>query len=352
MEILVKPGRQQGRRSGSLLAFDVLRIAAMSAVAVQHVTSVSGIECRPLLGYLNPGQLGVTIFCGLSGFFALRWPGDTPARWLGRRLGKIYPPYWVVLGAVLAANEWVGYKRAPLGLLLSEFAGTGYFTHGEQMVGVHFWFVSLILLCYGIGFVLRCEPRLLPVAVAVPAAVLPHEPWFACHVLSFASGALLARAARPALTACALITLFCLATPAFHPYFAYPVAGTAAVMVGSLSPRKSPRALAQAAEATYEFFLVHGPVYLALARLAHLNVAANLALGTACSAVAAWVLRLLLARGATLLARAKGGLPGRAAGPQPRALHPLPPPEGRRFDPPPSGEAVRVAGESPGEDRR
>src|SRR5262249_58454795 len=128
-----------------------------------------------------------------------------------------------------------------------------------------------------------------------------------------------ATAAVP-LTACLITPLLRRHPPSVDPLLPGPVAGTPAVMVGSLSPRKGPRALAQAAEATYEFFLVHGPVYLALARLAHLNVAANLALGTACSAVAAWVLRLLLARGATLLARAKGGLPGRAAGPQPQAL--------------------------------
>jgi peptidoglycan/LPS O-acetylase OafA/YrhL len=288
--------RTGGQRTGrsSRLGFDLLRLLAIAFVAVQHVTSISETELPDLLGCLNLGQLGVTMLCGVSGFFAVRSSDANNLYWLARRLNRVYPPYWVALTAVLLANAFTGYKPISLSLIVAQFAGVAYFTHGGEILGVHFWFISLILLCYALALLLRYAPRLTVPTLLVAVAIVPLRPWPWAHVLSFVCGIILARAARPHPLGWGLVVIFGLAAGLVHPAFAYPAAASLSVLAGDHSRAISPPAVAAMAEATYEFFLVHGPIYLALSRFGHLGVFANLIFGSVCSVAAADLLRRIV----------------------------------------------------------
>ena len=248
--------------SSNLLGYDVVRLVAMGCVAAQHALSISDVE-PPVLYTVNLGQLGVTLFCALSGVLALCTGGD-PVGWLSRRLARICLPYWITLAAIFTANEIVHYKPVPSGLVVAEFLGIAYFTHPGSMVGVHVWFMSLLLVCYAIGVLIRWDRRLLPACAAVAVLLLPRDPGLVRHVLSFLAGMTVAVLPRPGRAApgLALAALGCAA--AVRPEFAYPLAGTTALLLGGLIRWRSPRAVALAGRATYEFFLVHGPIYLGL----------------------------------------------------------------------------------------
>jgi hypothetical protein len=129
------------------------------------------------------------------------------------------------------------------------------------------------------------------VAPVVVLLLMPLAPVFLGYVLSFLTGAVVAGSSRPGRTAAAM-GLACLAASfALRPGFAFPLAGLVALLLARAVPGESPRALASASQATYEFFLVHGPVYLGLARVAGLPWTANLVVGTAVSVLGAWLLR-------------------------------------------------------------
>jgi peptidoglycan/LPS O-acetylase OafA/YrhL len=273
-----------------LRSFDVARIVAISLVAAQHLLTISDYKPPLLLGCLGVGQLGVTIFCGLSGYFSLRSSRTSNLDWARRRLIRIFIPYWITLVAIFAANAVVRYKPVTLGLIVSEFLGTALFTHAASLVGVHVWFISLILICYAIALVVRWKPKSMWLfLLAVIAAAWLWDPLVACHVLSFVAGCALGKGRLPTV---ALIAAFSLAGVGLgNCFFAYPLAAMAILALCIASSAASPSWLARASELTYEFFLVHGPIYLGLARYAHLGLPANLVLGTLLAIAAAIVLR-------------------------------------------------------------
>jgi peptidoglycan/LPS O-acetylase OafA/YrhL len=131
----------------------------MACVALQHVLSGPGSEPGAVLGGLTLGQLGVAGFCALSGYFSLRSGDQKTARWLLQRLDRLFVPYWISLASIFAVNWAIGYKPVSTGLVVSEFLGTGYFTHPGRLVGVHVWFISLILVCYGLAAALSVKTK-------------------------------------------------------------------------------------------------------------------------------------------------------------------------------------------------
>lgn len=274
--------------SANLLGYDLVRLAAMGCVAAQHALSISGIEPAPILHTVNLGQLGVTLFCALSGFFALRTSGD-PIGWLRRRLDRVCLPYWISLAAIFTANGIVHYKPVTAGLVVSVFLGVAYFTHPGSLVGVHVWFMSLILVCYALGALIRWDRRLLPACVGITVLLIPQDPGLTRHVLSFLAGITVAVLSRPVWTALGLAVVG--GAVAVRPEFAYPLAGTAALILGGSIRGRSPRAVARAGRASYEFFLVHGPVYLGLARLVGSSLLGIATIGTAAAIAATWALR-------------------------------------------------------------
>jgi hypothetical protein len=284
-------GAEPGASAESLLGYDLIRIAAMALVALQHVLSVSGIEPRPILGRLNVGQLGVTIFCALSGFFALQ-PGGEPAhRWLLRRLVRIYMPYWITLATIFIANGIVGYKPMTPGLVAAQFLGIAFFTHKDNIVGVYTWFISLILVCYAIAAVARAFRWTLPIALGAAAALTIVAPDFNRHVLSFLTGAIMASVRKSMLASACMPLAYGGAVWLMGDPFAYPLAGAVALLIGGALVGRSPGKLASISRATYEFFLVHGPIYLFLAKMLRFSCPVNAVIGTALSVAAAWCLR-------------------------------------------------------------
>jgi peptidoglycan/LPS O-acetylase OafA/YrhL len=233
----------------------------------------------------------VTIFCAVSGYFALGSEGSH-ARWLWRRLQKIYPPYWVVLAAILAANQVVRYKPVTWGLVVSEALGTAYFTHPGRIVGVHLWFISLILLCYGVAVFVRWNRWLLPACAAVTIGLMPRSPLLAPHVLSFLSGAALAVTAGSwqGATTLGLALGSAAAGAVYGRGFDYPLAGAIALAVGQSLPWDSPRAVASVSRLTYEFYLAHGPIYLVMSKLPGSRLAVTFLAGTLLAIVASWAL--------------------------------------------------------------
>ena len=63
-----------------------------------------------------------------------------------------------------------------------------------------------------------------------------------------------------------------------------------ALWLGSFLVGSRPPIISAASRITYEFFLTHGPIYLALATLAKLDLVANAVIGTAGSVLAAVLL--------------------------------------------------------------
>jgi peptidoglycan/LPS O-acetylase OafA/YrhL len=251
----------------------------MMCVAWQHGLSISGIEPRPIFGRLNIGQLGVTIFCALSGYFVMH-SQDRPYRWLWRRLNRLYVPYWITLIAMFSANQVVGYKPVSWTLVVSEFLGIAYFTHPGEILGVHVWFISLILLCYGIAFAIRWNRWLLPACVPLAALAMLWNPFLAQHLLSFLAGTILAVTRRKCVSGGGLALITFVATATAGGGFVYPLAGTIALFAGGLVPGASPRVLAAASTLTYEFFLIHGPVYLLLGTIVGCGFLETITVGT------------------------------------------------------------------------
>jgi peptidoglycan/LPS O-acetylase OafA/YrhL len=282
-------------RSASLCSFDLARIAAISLVAMQHLLTISNHKPPLLLDCLNIGQLGVTVFCALSGYFSLRSSKTNNLRWIARRLKRIFIPYWISLIAIFTVNSIVGYKPVSPGLIASEFLGTALFTHPGSLVGVHVWFISLILLCYAIAFVLRWKPATLPIfALIAVTAFFWGQPLVAGHVLSFLAGCALSKCITwtQRLRIGVLAAAICAAGLAFvGTCFAYPIAATVVLLLCNAPSATSPAWLTPLSETCYEFFLVHGPIYLGLAKFAHFGIVANLAIGTSLAIIAAILLR-------------------------------------------------------------
>jgi hypothetical protein len=283
-------------RTASLCAFDIARLAAVSLVALQHLLTISGLHPPLLFNCLNVGQLGVTIFCGMSGYFSLRSSQKNALQWISRRLARIYIPYWIALSAILVANEVVRYKPASIALIVSEYLGTALFTHPNAMVGVHVWFISLILMCYAIAMVLRWKPAALPLFAIAAVMALYHEMSIGAeHILSFLAGCCLAKCGgwKQRLPMAAMVVgLGAAGFGWVDACFAYPLAAIVVLLVCNITTALSPAWLSSASESTYEYFLVHGPIYLCLAKYAHFNVFANALVGTPLAILATILLRV------------------------------------------------------------
>jgi peptidoglycan/LPS O-acetylase OafA/YrhL len=124
---------------------DVARLLAMAMVAVQHSLSVCDINPSRVFFHLDPGQFGVAMFFSISGFFVVQGRTTNVGPWLRKRLSRIFVPYWITVTAVLIANHLRSYKPVSVWLVVSEYFGLAGWTHRGQIVGVHLWFVSLLL---------------------------------------------------------------------------------------------------------------------------------------------------------------------------------------------------------------
>jgi peptidoglycan/LPS O-acetylase OafA/YrhL len=134
-----------------LAGLDAVRALALLLVLYQHVSSNYDQLHLPVnfMG-LNAGQTGVGLFCGLSGFLAIRSAGSLRT-WVMRRALRVLPPYWIMVSLAVAGNALVSYKETDLGSLLLEYLGLAYFIPPSSTLNVAAWFITLLILCYGIA---------------------------------------------------------------------------------------------------------------------------------------------------------------------------------------------------------
>lgn len=161
-----------GPRTGRIAALDELKGLAIILVVLYHAGGV--LVWRNFLH----GDLGVDIFVILSGAgLVLGSHGDEPpGKFLARRLRRIAPAYWLILGAYAIANAIVLERPTPaldLGLHLLGIHGWFGDAHGLS-VNESFWFITLIVSLYVLylGFRrLRSSETLLLAGAVVAVAV-------------------------------------------------------------------------------------------------------------------------------------------------------------------------------------
>lgn len=268
----------------------------MSLVAVQHALSVSDIESPPLFFRLDAGQCGVAIFFSISGYLAALGGETKPVPWLRKRLSRIFVPYWITVTGVLIANHLQAYKPVSLQLVVSEYLGVAGWTHRGELLGVHFWFISLLLLCYLIAAILRAFPVSYSVIVVATVVWIWYDPFYAGHTLAFLTGFGFGKfSISPSLISLSAATAGATAlAQLFNSAFA--CVAVAAVPLGSLaiplklSDQKACK-LADTSNMSYHFYLVHGPVYLAVATFVSPRLWIVLFLGTTIAAIGAIALQ-------------------------------------------------------------
>ena len=253
---------------------DVLRLLAIAAVTVQHALTVVGREQATEFAGTGAryGQIGVGLFCAISGFLAFQ-NGAAPGAWFRRRLARLYPAFWLVMIIAFAMTWWDGRKTFGVGQLISQMLGLGYFTHGFALVNMVTWFVSLILLCYALAWAAKRarHPAIVLIAFAVAGAALmlaQQEHELSRHVIVFSLAGLAAMMPmrrRVVLLIPASVAMVggCL----INPHFAIGAIclPLLAMAVAARWPDLAPIRLLTVP--IYEYFLVHGIAFSAAASL-------------------------------------------------------------------------------------
>ncbi len=263
--------------------FDLLRVIAIAMIFIQHAMAVQGYYESTTQWGVNLGQAGVGIFCAISGYLAFCVSRDHPATWLKRRLLTVFPAYWIVTVFAFMLALVIGNDKATLPLFLSQMLGTGYFTHGWELVNVVSWFISLILLCYLIALIAKLSGRAvwLLLTVALLCAVLlaaRQEVDLSRHILGFCLAGAFAslqhrskRAPQLIVGASGMMVLGMFLDTQF-------VYGALALLLIGLAPRLNQAGhslIVQASRHSYEFFLVHGIFLVGAAKLTDLSALAQ-----------------------------------------------------------------------------
>ena len=242
-------------------------------VFTQHALSSSHADSWIDVAGFRIGRIGTAIFFLLSGFLAAA-STRAPLMWLKSRVGILFPPYWIVTisGFILAGVT--ATKSFDVWQVVSQMAGTGYFTHGDHIVNIATWFMSPLLALYGVVTLIRLTSLrlLLPLVIgATVASALTIASDFAalrCHCVTFFMAFTVAsipernRTIAAACMAMSLLTL-CL----FQPEFRYG-AMASCLLLPALHVRKEIRVCNWFSSVAYEWFLVHG---LCLAIVSHLT---------------------------------------------------------------------------------
>lgn len=286
--IAAEPARDaaRGRHEG----LDLLRVGGMFLVTGQHVLSLAGHGEWTSFHSLNLGQLGVAVFLGISAVLAVA-SDRPPVSWILQRFGRLFPAYWVTMGACFVLVWATGYKSFDGRQFLSQMLGLGLFTHAGNLINVPTWFVSLLLVCYLAFFVAKLAPRLLWTNLVLLAAVATWiewngYPWPWIHVLTFfltstlASvfpgkhrGALFVATGGPLLLA-----------SGHSVAFAYAGITVGAIGISSYVTSSTPF-VRTASRYSYEYYLVHGPCLVGMMTLFGNHVVLGVLSGLALAAV-------------------------------------------------------------------
>jgi len=168
---------------------DILRVLAMALITVQHGLAAVGRSEWVQFGGMDAGQVGVGVFCAVSGLLAMN-DRRAPTGWLWRRLQRLFPPYWIAMLFSFAVTAWAGRKSFDVYQFISQMLGLGYFTHGWFLVNQVTWFISLILLCYVLAFAVKffrrpCAGIALLSLISLVVVLKGIEVDLSQHILSF-----------------------------------------------------------------------------------------------------------------------------------------------------------------------
>lgn len=266
------PGNQHESGNGRVLGLATLRIVALALITWQHAaSSVLDSYAATQWRGISPGQSGVAMFCAISGYLAFRTRPANILLWFKRRLLTIFPAYWIVTVCAFALAAVWGTKQITIGLFVSQMLGLGYFTHGWELVNVVSWFISLILLCYGLSFLAWwLGPwRLFWWFVLVGAVILVSarlEVGISRHLLAFGLGALLSdkeNSIRVGVISGVLIVV----GVSIDPQLFYSGAAVMSLLLATYGKLCEPRFLRMASAYSYQYFLVHGICLVVVAKL-------------------------------------------------------------------------------------
>ncbi|CAH1385703.1 acyltransferase family protein [Candidatus Nitrotoga sp. M5] len=281
-------------------SFDYLRLFAMILVTLQHGMAVAGYYEQTTWENINLGQVGVGLFCALSGYLAFSGGAAPAIDWLKKRLWQIYPAYWITTIAAFLLTWAAGTKSIDGWLFLSQMAGTGYFTHGWELINVVSWFISLILLCYVIAFICKwlSAPRLILIIVVIITLALlatRSEVDLSRHILSFCVAGLIAQTCqRPAVLLAVISSLLCAAFLWPQSFYA---AFSIALLALALAWHTSDTWLTSVSRNyVYEYFLVHGIFLVGFARFAPQQKLLSGTIAITLAIVAAVILKKLTER--------------------------------------------------------
>jgi peptidoglycan/LPS O-acetylase OafA/YrhL len=280
---------RQSRHAG----LDLLRLLAMGIVVMQHGLTAVGHYDWTLMTQsgVSIGQFGVAIFCAVAGWFALA-DRDPPGRWLMARVAKIYPAYWLATLFAFVLALAIG-RPVTAWLFVSQMAGTGFFTHGWDLVNVVSWFISLILLCYVLAAVGRFSANPAGVmaiigGIAVVLVAFQLEISLSRHIIVFAAAAAIRAGGRPRLLLGVAILMIPLL--AVQPSFVYAIVALPALWVFRERVNIDSAFVTILAGYVYEFFLLHG-IFLAGAAALTASAPLAIALGIGCAMPAAVLLK-------------------------------------------------------------
>jgi len=276
---------------------DYLRIFAMVLVTIQHALSVSNAYEMTSFAGISLGQVGVGIFCAISGFLAFRSDSLPPGLWLRKRLTGLFPAYWLAMLFSFAVTWATAAKPFDAAQFVSQMLGIGYFTHGWQLVNIASWFISLILLCYTLAFLakLSTHPRTLLIVFCAAAVALlstHREVDLSRHILTFClagCAATFANNYRAAALAAAGGILLAVALASLQ--FAYAGFSLCLLALALGLALASRPAASTTAGYTYEYFLLHGIFLVGAARFVPGPALAKVAIGVGCSVIAAVMLK-------------------------------------------------------------
>ena len=302
---------------GRIASLQACRAMAACLVVLSHnsesiFSKTKYWPANPVGHLLDPGYIGVQFFFVLSGFIILTvhrgdiGRPDRAARFVRRRVVRIYPVYWVVLAALLAVFFAVpsfgeGFERAP-DMILSSVLLVGGWHLSDTLKPVTIlaaaWTLYYEVAFYAVFLLLILRRRLgiaaLAAWFAVSAAGIVAGPWpgaaglyLSPYNLLFLIGMAAALAVArgpvpmPALFAGGGLVVFFAggADAAVGPGLLDDTSrslicglGSAAALVGLVELERSrglrvPRWLVMLGEASYAIYLVHLAVLVLLAKV-------------------------------------------------------------------------------------
>ncbi|HVL15294.1 MAG TPA: acyltransferase family protein [Gemmata sp.] len=245
-----------------MAGLDAARLLALAAVFYSHACSLmERDDLRTVAGYWV-GRVGTAVFFLLSGFLAVS-AVRTPGAALRKRLVRIYPAFWVALGLSFTAAAFTGYKSFDAWQVVSQFAGTGLFTHPDSLVGVHTWFVSALLLMYVVVYLDGLAGgRAVPAAAAALLGLhfLSHSVALTAtttHGLLFLAAYAVGKLPGSYWLGFAAVAVLSAGLAAIDPLFRHGTVAAAVLSVASLWAGRC-RPARWFAGYAYEWFLLHG----------------------------------------------------------------------------------------------